>query len=76
MYKFYIEMSTIQKGKIVKRISWTETLRNMKVGEFIHASLSERINIVRHITRIHHLENKVFSTKKLNDSKIEIVRVE
>jgi len=69
-------IKNIKKGKIIKRISWTETLRNMEVGEFIHANLSERINIVRHITRMHQLENKVFRTKKLNASKVEIVRVE
>jgi len=69
-------MCTIKKGKLIKRISWTETLRNMEVGEFIYANLSERINIVRHITRIHQLENKVFRTKKLNDSKMEVIRVE
>jgi len=69
-------MDAIKKGKIVKRISWTETLRNMEVGDFIHANLSERINIVRHITRICQLEGKTFRTKKLNDSRIEIIRLE
>jgi len=69
-------MDAIKKGKIVKRVSWTETLRNMEVGDFIHANLSERINIVRHITRIRQLENKLFRTKKLNDSRIEILRLE
>ena len=64
-----------RKGKIVKRISWTETLRQMEVGEFIHADLSERINIVRHITRIGKEEDKVFSTKKLDCRKVEVSRV-
>jgi len=79
MYKIYIKMCVIKnkkKGKIIKKISWTETLRNMEVGEFIHANLSERINIVRHITRIHQMEDKVFRTKKLNISTVEIIRVE
>ncbi len=69
-------MCANKKGKIVKRVSWTETLRNMEVGEFIHADLSERINIVRNISRIAKEENKIFSTKKLNSLKVEVTRVE
>ena len=67
-------MEAIKKGKIIKKISWTETLRKMEVGEFVKASLSERINIVRHITRISKEENKKFSTKKLDSEKVEVRR--
>ena len=67
-------METIKKGKIIKRISWTETLRGLQVGEYVIANLSERINIVRHISRISKEENKKFSTKKRNDVKVEIRR--
>ena len=67
-------MEAIKKGKIIKKISWTETLRKMEVGEFVKANLSERINIVRHITRISKEENKKFSTKKLDSEKIEVKR--
>jgi len=67
-------MEGIRKGKIIKRISWTETLRSLQVGEYVVANLSERINIVRHISRISKEENKKFSTKKRNDVKVEIKR--
>ena len=67
-------MESIKKGKIIKKISWTETLRKMEVGEFVKANLSERINIVRHITRISKEESKKFSTKKLDSEKIEVKR--
>ena len=67
-------METTKKGKIIKKISWTETLRKMEVGEFVKANLSERINIVRHITRISKKESKKFSTKKLDSEKIEVKR--
>ncbi|MCL2649670.1 MAG: hypothetical protein FWD60_01435 [Candidatus Azobacteroides sp.] len=67
-------MEAIKKGKIIKKISWTKTLRKMEVGEFVMANLSERINIVRHITRICKEENKKFSTKKLDEEKIEVKR--
>ena len=67
-------MEATKKGKIIKKISWTETLRKMEVGEFVKANLSERINVVRHITRISKEENKKFSTKKLDSEKIEVKR--
>ena len=67
-------MDAIKKGKIIKKISWTETLRKMEIGEFVKANLSERINIVRHISRISKEENKKFSTKKLDDAKVEVKR--
>ncbi len=69
-----IKMEASKKGKIIKKISWTGTLRQMEVGEFVKANLSERINIVRHITRISKEENKKFSTKKLDGKKIEVKR--
>ena len=68
-------MGTKNKGKIVKRISWTETLRSLEVNQVIEASLLDRINIVRHITRISKAENKKFSTHKINETKIEIQRI-
>lgn len=68
-------MEERKKGRLVMRISWTQTLRNMEVDEVIEANLSERINIVRHITRISKLENKKFMTRKLGKSKMEIIRL-
>ena len=67
-------METKNKGKIIKRISWTETLRALKVGEIIEADLKERINIVRHISRISKEENKIFHTHKINEKTVEITR--
>lgn len=69
-------METNNKGKIIRRISWTETLRSLESGQTIEADLIDRINIVRHITRISKEENKRFSTKKISDLKIEIRRIE
>lgn len=69
-------MKTKNKGKIVKRISWTETLRLLEPEQIIIADLVDRINIVRHITRISKEENKKFSTKKINSDKMEIRRLE
>jgi hypothetical protein len=69
-------METKNKGKIVRRISWTETLRLLEPGQIITADLVDRINVVRHITRISKEENKRFSTKKINDDKMEIRRLE
>ncbi|MDR1371438.1 MAG: hypothetical protein LBJ72_15150 [Dysgonamonadaceae bacterium] len=68
-------MEAKNKGKIIKRISWTETLRSLESGQIIEADLIDRINVVRHITRISKEENKKFSTKKLNEAKIEIKRL-
>ena len=67
-------MDANKKGKIVKKVSWTETLRGLQVGEYVIANLSERINIVRHITRISKEENKKFSTKKRDDVRVEVKR--
>ena len=72
IHKF--KMDELKKGKIIKKISWTKTLRKMEVGEFVRANLSERINIVRHITRISKEENKRFSTKKIDELKLLIRR--
>ncbi len=69
-------METVNKGKIIKRIAWTETLRGMEIGQVIEADLIDRINIVRHITRISKEEEKKFTTKKMSKGKIEIKRIE
>ncbi|MDR3061225.1 MAG: hypothetical protein LBU57_03810 [Dysgonamonadaceae bacterium] len=69
-------MKTKNKGKIIRRISWTETLRMLETEQIITADLADRINIVRHITRISKEENKKFSTKKINNNKIEIRRLQ
>lgn len=67
-------METKKRGKIIKRISWTETLRALEIGQIIEADLKERINIVRHISRISKEENKIFRTHKVNDKIVEITR--
>jgi len=64
-----------RRAKLIKRVSWTETLRAMEPGEFIEAELSERINIVRHITRIGKLDNKKFTTRKTGRNKLIVTRV-
>ncbi len=63
------------KGKIITRISWTETLRGLEVGQVIEANLADRINIVRHIARISKKEGKKFSTHKVNAQIVEIRRI-
>lgn len=68
-------MKTENKGKIIKRISWTETLRALKVNQIIETDLAERINIVRHISRISKEENKKFTTRKLDKSRLEVKRI-
>lgn len=70
-----IYMETKNKGKIIRRISWTETLRLLEPGQTIEADLIDRINIVRHITRISKEESKKFSTKKVSETRIEIRRI-
>ena len=67
-------MDTIRKGKIVKKISWTETIKGLQVGEYVIGDLADRINIVRHISRISKEENKRFRTKKLDSTKVEVKR--
>ena len=67
-------METKNKGKIIRRISWTETLRQLEVGQTIETDLVDRINIVRHTTRISKEENKKFSTKKLSETRMEVKR--
>ncbi len=69
-------METNSKGKIIVKISWSETLRSLEPGQVIEADLIDRINIVRHITRISKAEKKIFSTKKISESRMEITRVE
>lgn len=71
----YLIMKTENKGKIIKRISWTETLRALKVNQIIETDLAERINIVRHISRISKEENKKFTTRKLDKSRLEVKRI-
>ena len=68
-------METKNRGKIIRRISWTETLRNLEAGQVIETDLIDRINIVRHITRISREENKKFSTKKINETRMEVRRI-
>ncbi len=68
-------METKTKGKVIKRIAWTETIRNLGVNEVIEADLIDRINVVRHITRISKEENKKFSTRKISNTKMEIERI-
>ena len=68
-------METKNKGKIIRRISWTETLRKLETGQVIETDLVDRINIVRHITRISREENKKFSTKKINETRMEVWRI-
>ncbi|MDR1719003.1 MAG: hypothetical protein LBR67_02615 [Dysgonamonadaceae bacterium] len=68
-------MEIKNKGKIIKRISWTETLRAMEPDHIIEVDLIDRINIVRHITRISKEENKKFSTRKISDKRMEIKRI-
>ena len=63
------------KGKIIMKISWTETLRSLEIGQVVEGNLADRINIVRHIARISKAENKKFSTHKLNARIVEIRRV-
>ena len=63
------------KGKIVTRISWTETLRGLEVGQVVEGNLADRINIVRHIARISKTENKKFSTHKVNAHIVEVLRI-
>ena len=63
------------KGKIIKRISWTDTLRALEIGQIIEADLVDRINIVRHISRISKQENKKFSTHKIDCDTVEISRI-
>ncbi len=69
-------METESKGKIIKKISWTDTLRGLKIGQIVEADLADRINIVRHITRISKEDGTKFTTKKLDKGKLEIKRVE
>jgi len=68
-------METKNRGKIIRRISWTETLRHLEAGQVVETDLIDRINIVRHITRISKEENKKFSTKKINDTRMEVWRI-
>ncbi len=68
-------MELKNKGKIVRKICWTETLRNLEVNQIIEADLTERINVVRHITRISKEDNKKFSTRKISQVKMEVKRV-
>ena len=68
-------METKNRGKIIRRISWTETLRKLDAGQVIETDLVDRINIVRHITRISKEENKKFSTKKINETRMEVRRI-
>lgn len=68
-----LTMTEPKRGTLIMRISWTETLRAMKIGEFVEAKLVDRINIVRHISRISKLENKRFTTNKIGKEKL-IVR--
>ena len=63
------------KGKIIMKISWTETLRAMEIGDVVEGKLADRINIVRHIARISQAENKKFSTHKVNDHIVEVRRI-
>ena len=63
------------KGKVIMRISWTDTLRTLAVGQVIEADLIDRINIVRHISRISKLDNRKFSTRKISKNKVEIMRI-
>ena len=63
------------KGKIISRISWTDTLRGLEVGQVVEGKLADRINIVRHIARISKIENKKFSTHKVNAQIVEIRRL-
>jgi len=69
-------MITRKKAKLIKRVSWTETLRSMEIGEFVEAELVDRINIVRHISRISKQENKKFSTEKADKYKLIVTRIE
>jgi hypothetical protein len=68
-------MMALRKGLLIMRISWTDTLRAMETGEFVEAKLVERINIVRHISRLSKLENKKFSTRKVDKNKLIIIRI-
>ena len=68
-------METKNKGKIIKRISWTETLRRLEAGQVVETDLVDRINVVRHITRLSKEENKKFSTKKINETRMEVRRI-
>lgn len=73
VYKLF-HMETMKIGKIIMRISWTETLRAMEVDDVIEASLADRINIVRHISRISKSENKKFCTEKIDEKTVLIKR--
>ncbi len=58
------------------RVAWSETLRALKVGEVIETVLIDRINVVRHISRISKLEDKKFTTRKTGKNRLEIERIQ